>query len=224
MDISDLREKITNTFLKNKNFEEIPKDNYTDFSYPGWLLKIMKFNTQRYKVSNFGHFMSMETKSFFGMQLLTISFMPGEGVSVPYLLIDIMIVGKKRIAFIEYYDCTAEHPDMKNLEKVSQIYKNLPNYKEKPNWYISERTKYSLIKNELNDENLKNMVIDSVKAYNNELLEASIDEKNLERLSFFRERMINEGNPSSSILERVFGKEGARNFFIKCVMPMGSDI
>ena len=224
MDISELREKITNIFLENKKYEEIPKDNYTDFSYPGWLLKLMKFNTQRYKVSDFGHFMSMETKSFFGMQLLTISFMPGEGVSVPYFLVDIMVMGKKRIAFLEYYDCTSKHPEMKNLEEVSQIYKNVPNYKEKYNWYISERTKYSLIKNELNDETLKNMVIDSVKAYNKELLVADIDEKNLKRLKIFRERMINEGNPSSSILEKVFGKEGAKEFFIKCVMPIDSDI
>lgn len=224
MDISILRENITNIFLENKHYEEIPKDNYSDFSYPGWLLKLMKFKTQRYKIKGFGHFMSMETKSFFGMQLLTISFMPGEGVSIPYFLIDIMIMGKKRIAFLEYYDCTDGHPDMKNLEEFSQMYKDLPNYNEKPNWYISERTKYSLIKNELDDETLKNMVLDSVKAYNKELIGASIDEKNLKGLSSFRERMINEGNPSSSILERVFGKEGARDFFIKCVMPMGSDI
>ena len=39
-------------------------------------------------------------------------------------------------------------------------------------------------------------------------------------LSAFRDRMINEGNPSSSVLEKVFGKEGAADFFRSCVMPM----
>ena len=34
------------------------------------------------------------------------------------------------------------------------------------------------------------------------------------------DRMINEGNPSSSVLEKVFGKEGAADFFRSCVMPM----
>lgn len=223
MDLSSLREKINNTFLENKQYEEIPKDNYTDFYYPGWLLKLMKFNTQRYKIPGYGYFMSMQTNTFFGMQLLTVSFMPGEGVSVPYLLIDIMIMGKKRIAFIEYYDCTSGHPEMKNLEEIYQIYKDFPDYNEKPNWYINERTKYSLIKNELNDEDLKNIVIDSVKAYNKELVGASIDKNNLEGLRIFRERMINDGNPSSSTLERVFGKEGAKDFLIKCIMPISTD-
>ena len=31
--------------------------------------------------------------------------------------------------------------------------------------------------------------------------------------------MINEGNPSSDILKKVFGEEGAADFFRKCVMP-----
>ncbi|KAG4091242.1 hypothetical protein H8356DRAFT_1708810 [Neocallimastix lanati (nom. inval.)] len=126
----------------------------------------MKFNTKRYKIPGFGHFMTMHTKKLFNMELLTTSFMPGEGVSIPYLLIDIMTFGKKRTIFIEYYDCTANHPSMKNLEAVKDLYNDIPEYQEKPNWYVKERASYSLIQE---DENLSDMIVNSIKAYNKEM-------------------------------------------------------
>lgn len=64
------------------------------------------------------------------------------------------------------------------------------------------------------------MVLASVRAYSKEIEQAGTDPSNRKGLEAFRERMINEGNPSSTTLEKVFGKDGARDFFVKCVMPM----
>ena len=166
--------------------------------------------------------MTMHTKTVFGMELLTASFMPGASVSVPYLLIDIMSVGKKLIAFVEYYDCRAEKMPPKSLEKVRDTFAGLEEYKEKPAWYLQERAPYSLIKHgkKADRDNLLRMVRASVEAYAKEAADASVDASNLSGLEAFRERMIHEGNPSSATLEKVFGKDGARDFFIKCVMPM----
>ena len=66
---------------------------------------------------------------------------------------------------------------------------------------------------------LKEMITASVSGYAAECSTAELDpEKNLPGLAAFRSRMIEEGNPSSAVLEKVFGKEGAEEFFVNCVM------
>ncbi|MBQ9870439.1 MAG: hypothetical protein IJM27_00775 [Eubacterium sp.] len=221
MDLISIRKEITITFLSRQTACAVAKDNYTSFCYPK-RIKLMRFRTRRFRVKDFGHFMTMHTKTPFGMELLTVSFMPGEGKSVPYLLIDIMTVGKKRTVFVEYYDCTSDHNEMSELVIVRDSYNKLNEYKEKPHWYVGERAPYSLIKcgSCSDDSVLHDMIIDSVKAYKCEIEKAEKKEDNLTGLSAFRDRMINEGNPSSSVLEKVFGKEGAADFFRSCVMPM----
>ena len=67
---------------------------------------------------------------------------------------------------------------------------------------------------------MHNMIIESIKAYSLEISKAEASIDNLKGLSSFRGRMISEGNPSSSVLEKVFGKDGAADFFRSCVMPM----
>ncbi|MBO4462112.1 MAG: hypothetical protein J5749_04445 [Lachnospiraceae bacterium] len=221
MKLSEIRKQMTAIFLAGKEYEKVKEDGYTNFSYPKFP-KLMKFNTERYKVPGFGNFMTMHTKMIFGMELLTTSFMPGEGVSVPYCLIDIMVAGNKRTVFIEYYDCRAEKTEMERLIVVADRFANLVEYVERPKWYVGERTPYSLIKRgeAADDLKLLDMIINSVEEYRKEADNAGVDEANIAGLKKFRERMINEGNPSSSVLEKVFGKEGAKKFFTTCVMPI----
>lgn len=229
--------ELISSFLSGAKYEEIKEARYQSFSYPK-LIKMMRFNTRRYAVSGFGHVFSMRTKGPFGMELLTLSFTPGEGKNVPFLLIDMMTVGKKRTVFVEYYDCTASGSKEKISEKsewhenadamrhaalveVKKKYDYLTEYDEKPHWYVGERTPYSLIKGgtAADDSQFEAMVRDSVVAYRKECEAATSDPANLPGLEKFRRRMIEEGNPSSSVLEKVFGKEGAEEFFVKCVMP-----
>ncbi len=208
-------------FMSGREHTEIPEDGYSRFSYPK-LIKLMKFDVKRYRISGFGNMMTMRTDGPFGMQLLTMSFMPFEGNSVPYLLTDIMKMGKKRLIFVEYYDCTAEKPDQPLLEKICGKYAGVPDYAEKPAWYIGERTGYSLIKSLEADSSVRLSAIaaDSIRAYRKAAFSAEKSESNLAGLMEFRERMINEGNPSSDILKKVFGEKGAADFFRDCVMPV----
>ena len=221
MNLDNIQKRMTSAFLERKQYTRAEKDGWTDFAYPK-LIRLMRFHTERYRVEGFGHFMTMHTKTAFGMELLTASFTPGEGVSVPYCLIDIMTVGKKRTVFVEYYDCTAEKKEMPKLAETAAKYADLADYAEKPKWYVGERTPYSLIKcGTASDENLlEEMIFASVDAYRAEVSEAGTDAGNTDGLKLFRDRMINEGNPSSSVLEKVFGKEGAAEFFRQCVMPI----
>lgn len=207
-------------FTSGTDHSKIPEDAYSRFSYPK-LIKLMKFDVRRYRINGFGHMMTMRTSGPFGMQLLTLSFMPFEGNSVPYLLIDIMKVGKKRLIFVEYYDCTAEKTAQPLLRKVCEKYADVPDYEEKPAWYIGERTDYSLIKSLKADSkvSLSEIAADSIRAYKKSAFSAGKSADNLTGLMKFRERMINEGNPSSGILKKVFGEKGAADFFKKCVMP-----
>lgn len=220
-DFNHIRKMLTREFMKGKHYTRVKKDGYTDFSYPK-IFKLMRFHVDRFWVDGFGHFMLMHTKTKFGMELLTASFMPGEGGPMPYSIVDYMKIGKKRTIFIEYYECGTEKESFSRLEAVHRKYACLTDCEEKPHWYVSQRAPYSLIKcGRKGDEAvLADMLRESVRAYRDEI-------KAKEGLFFensglreFRERMIKEGNPSSSVLEKVFGKERARKFFLKCVMPI----
>ena len=207
-------------FTSETDHTLVPEDGYSRFSYPK-LIKLMKFDVRRYRINGFGNMMTMRTKGPFGMRLLTMSFMPFEGNSVPYLLTDIMEVGKKRLIFVEYYDCTSERSEQPLLKRVCEKYSGVPDYEEKPAWYIGERTGYSMIKSLEADSkvSLSEIAADSIRAYKKSAFSAGKSGENLSGLMKFRERMINEGNPSSDILKKVFGEKGAADFFKKCVMP-----
>lgn len=214
-----IRDKAESIFTKGMNAIPVPKDEYSSFSYPK-IIKLMDFEVQRYRIPDFGQIMTMLTTTPFGMQLLTCSFMPFEGVSVPYLLIDIMNMKKKQAVFIEYYDCTANKPEQPILQYVYDKHHRLDDYPEKPAWYVSERTPYSLIKTTApGTGEMRRLAADSVKAYRKAVLAANKDAGNIPGLIYFRNRMLIEGNPSSAVLKRVFGEQGAERFFINCVMP-----
>ena len=175
----------------------------------------MNFTTRLYRVYGFGHLMTMRTDTRFGMQLLTCSFMPSEGKNVPYLLIDIMLMEKKRMIFVEYYDCTKKQAPQPLLDRICRKYAGLPDHMEKPAWYIPERADYSLIKDvprDLKKTTLAHVAVDSVRAYKAAAFSASSEDNDLSGLIEFRQRMIDEGNPSSAILQKTFGKEGYELF------------
>ncbi|MCR5374611.1 MAG: hypothetical protein K6E39_04470 [Lachnospiraceae bacterium] len=58
---------MTAIFLDGREYTEVKEDRYTNFSYPRFP-KLMKFNTERYKVPGFGSFMTMHTKTVFGKE------------------------------------------------------------------------------------------------------------------------------------------------------------
>ena len=216
-----IEDKIVDIFTKHTDFEEITPDEYAAFSYPKHI-KIMSFKTRLFRIHDYGHLMTLLTDTRLGMQLLTCSFTPSEGKSVPYLLIDVMLMKKKRMIFVEYYDRTRSRMSQPLLDRVYQKYADLPDHDEKPAWYISERTDYSLIKDipgDMNKTTLAHVAVDSVRSYKAAAFSVSSMRDNLNGLYEFRQRMIDEGNPSSSVLKKVFGKEGYELFFTSCVMP-----
>ena len=219
----DFLEKETiEQFSKQYELSEVPADGYSIMQWPK-LLPMMKFKVTRYQVKGFGHLMLMRTRAMGGMmQLCTVSFMPSEGLTVPYLLIDCMTMKQKRTVFVEYYDCTADGVKAEALNETAAKYADVPDYSEKPAWYIAERMPCSLIKGTANgeEEQLKKMLSDSLKAYLMTCKDAEKNEENLVGLKAFQERMIREGNPSSSTMEKLLKKDGAERFFRTVVMPL----
>ena len=202
--------------------EEIPADSYSRMRYPKWPV-LMRFDVDRYEANGFGHLMLMKTRAMGGMMnLLTASFTPDEGGEVPYLLIDMMKMGKKRTVFVEYYDCTGKKLEIPELDAVKAAFSDIPEYAEKPAWYISERMPCSLIKGTADgsEDRLLAMVRDSLTTYAVYCKAAPKDPGNLAGLCAFQSRMITEGNPSSGTMEKVLGKDGAERFFKTAVMPV----
>ena len=200
----------------------LPADRYSHMQWPR-MLPMMRFSVDRYRVEEFGQLMVMRTRAMGGlMQLVTASFMPFLGKSVPYLLIDMMQMQKKRTVFIEYYDCTAAGVSAPELDAIRKAYSDVPDYAEKPAWYIAERMPCSLIKGvtDGSEKRLCEMVMTSIEAYARLCRTAPVDPNNLKKLVEFRSRMLTAGNPSSATMEKVLGPDGAKAFFENVVMPM----
>ncbi len=140
MRLTDLEKELINSFLNGTEYKEIVEEKYQSFSYPK-LIKMMRFITRRYVVARFGHLFSMKTKGPFVMELLTLAFSPGEGKNVPFLLVDMMTVGKKRTVFVEYYDCTANKSEHPALTKIKEQYNHLAEYQEKTHCLACNITK-----------------------------------------------------------------------------------
>ena len=162
----------------------------------------------------------LKTKAMLGlMQLVTVVVTPSSGKNVPFLLVDTMDMGKKHLCYVEYYDCTADGADKDKLLAASAPYGDVPDYAEKPAWYVKERMAGSLIKTG-DRARLEQMALDALKAYAAQAAAAPVKAENIAGLKAFRRRMIEEGNPSTAALTRTLGKAGAEEFFRTVVMPL----
>lgn len=221
-DTQSLVNEIDILLVKEGAAQEIPVGSYAKMQYPKWL-PCFRFLVSQYFLKEIGNVMIMQTKGFGEMHLMTMTVTPNIGTNLPFLLIDSMSIGKKRAVFVEYYDCTVKKQIPETLSNVAKQYQHLPDYEEKPAWYAPLRTSYSLIKGNTNKEEpeLIGMILSEVRAY----LELSHQKKerdaeNITELKAFRERMIKEGNPSSKILSKVLGEEGAKEFYRTYIMPI----
>ena len=194
------------------------EDKYSHMKYLSFL-PLMHFYVDQYELEGFGHVMSMHTTTKMGMELLTLSFMPNSGKNLPYLLMDSMTMKNKRCVFVEYYGCGNSDLNDAALKSVYEEYKSLPDYDEKPGWYISEREPYSLIKTGTEDE-LTEMATASLNAYLSSIESSVVDPGYTIKREAFRKRMIEDGNPSSKTLEMLLKKDGAVKFMKEVVMPL----
>lgn len=218
-----LQQRIDDTvraFSAQVPLRELPAGAYETMRYPRFPA-VMRFYVRRYAAKGFGNVFTMYTRALSGlMQLATMAFTPNAGGDVPLLLIDVMAMGKKRTVFIEYYDCTARGVNCPELAKVKEQYGDLPEYPEKPAWYVGERTPDSLIKSGEDGAALFSMLADSVSAYAAVAAQHQTPSAdNLTGLAAFIERMVREGNPSTATMEKLLGKAGAEAFFRAAVMP-----
>ena len=195
--------------------KEITPEKYRTMGGP-----LMRFFLEQYNVEGLGNLCVLKTKAMLGlMQRVTVVVTPSSGKNVPFLLVDTMDMGKKHLCYVEYYDCTADGADKDKLLAASAPYGDVPDYAEKPAWYVKERMAGSLIKTG-DRARLEQMALDALKAYAAQAAAAPVKAENIAGLKAFRRRMIEEGNPSTAALTRTLGKAGAEEFFRTVVMPL----
>lgn len=203
---------------------EVTPAQYASMRYPKFL-PMMRFTCRQYALEGFGNLFTMETRAMGGMmKLSTMVFTPYSGKSVPFFLVDTMEMKKKRLAYVEYYDCTAKGASLPESEGQRLEFASLPDYAEKPAWYTSRRTPWSLIKGGEGADTaaLEAMVLTCVDRYLEGAKRAPSDPANLEGLRDFQRDMLTLGNPSSGTLSKVLGKEGAELAFKTAIMPVES--
>ena len=195
--------------------KEITPEQYRTMGSP-----MMRFRLEQYEAEGLGNLCVLRTKAMLGlMKLATVVVTPNTGKNVPFLLIDTMDMGKKHLAYVEYYDCTAEGADKDLILAASAPYADVEDYAEKPAWYVPERMAGSLIKTG-GRARLDQMAADALQAYCDQAAAAPVKPENLTGLKTFQQRMVREGNPSTTALTRTLGKEGAETFFQTVVMPV----
>ncbi len=201
---------------------DVTEKSYESLKYPK-LLPMMRFSLKKYIVEGFGSLFTMDTTAMGGMMTLsTVVLTPNSGKNVPFLLIDTMDMKKKSLSYVEFYDKTEKGALCNTLDPLAEEYKDIPDYAEKEGWYIAERTPYSLIKGGegVDKETLSKMTLDAAKRYIDEAAAAETKEENLNTLRTFQNDMCEKGNPSTTTLEKLFGKEGAKEFFKTVIMPV----
>ena len=215
--INTLKSELLKTLETERDLTHLPAASYSSLKYPK-LFPLMRFKIDEYTIEDQCHVMIMHTTSKVGMELLTLSFSPVSGNAVPYFLLDAMSVKEKRCVFAEFYGCGHEGLSESALNSAADIHRTLPEYAEKPAWYISERETCSLIKSGSAEE-LVTMAADMVSAYLKDLNASSPDETYKKELAAFRERLITEGNPSSATLKLLF-KKNADEFMRNVIFPI----
>lgn len=203
---------------------EIACGKYAQMVWPR-IFPLMHFEVKWYRAPSFGNIFSMYTRAGKGMmELATLVFTPNVGTDVPLLLIDLMKMKKKQAAFVEFYDCTENGAPAAELQKTARQFADIPDYPEKPAWYVKERTPYSLIKGGkagTDDQALEVMLLQMLRIYAVQCSQRRETEGgNLTGLENFVNRMVQEGNPASATLCRVLGAKEAEVFFRKMVMPL----
>lgn len=218
----ELTSNISSIVTSRLNAEEITAPDFAHMQYPSWL-PLMKFEVHQYGIESFGQLMTMDTKMMGGlMKLSTIVFTPNSGVNVPFLLIDTMQMGKKNLAYVEYYDLTEQGSALPKSESYKERFVHIPDYAETPAWYVERRTPYSLIKGGkgVSKKELDQMVLFCIDCYLEALNTAEIREGNIARLKKFQDEMVELGNPSTKTMTSVLGEKGAESFFREIVMPV----
>ncbi len=222
MDDRILSQRVTARAREAFLSQDVTPAKYAAMKYPKFL-PMMRFTCRQYALERFGNLFVMDTSAMGGMmKLSTMVFTPSAGVVVPFLLVDTMEMKKKRLAYVEYYDCTAGGAVLPQMEGQKAEFAAIPDYGEKPAWYIARRTPYSLIKGGEGADKaaLEDMVLTCVDRYLAGAKAASADPANLEGLRAFQNDMITLGNPSSDTLNKVLGKEGAETMFRTAIMPV----
>ena len=202
--------------------KEITPPQYAAMKYPKFF-PMMRFACRQYTLEGFGNLFTMQTRAMGGlMKLSTMVFTPYSGKGAPFFLADTMEMKKKRLAYVEYYDCTANGASLPASEGQTAEFAALPDYAETPAWYTSRRTPYSLIKGGEGADAaaLAAMLLTCVDRYLDAAKTAPTDPANLPGLRDFQRDMLTLGNPSSGTLSKVLGKDGAELAFKTAIMPV----
>lgn len=200
----------------------IDRAGYRSMKYPS-AFPIMWFYTSQFMVASIGNLFIMETNVMMGrMYLTTVVFTPLAKTALPFLLIDGLSTEKKNICYVEYYDLTPDGCDIVDSQTQRAEFADIPDYKERNAWYVPRRTPYSLIKGGkgVDEMTLCKMALTCVERYLASNKPCENPGKHFENLEKFQQEMIEKGNPSSSILKKVLGREGAAEMFKTAIMPV----
>ena len=181
---------------------------------------MMKFNTEVYKVKDFGHVCVLNMTAMMGlMKMETVIMAPFEK-DVPLVNFDWISAAGKETYIAEFYKCMLEeYPEgyLKELKKCEQQYPELEEYDGGQHWYDELKYDCSCGKTgKKSTDKFRQMT----KAYMNvfarqiQKAEKCDSEKKKAEIRKFAERLIAEGGPAVNQFKKLFGEEAARRIIL----------
>lgn len=221
-----LTDKVKNEIIikisEKFTLEKYDIGDFEKFTYPKFL-PIMKYSVDKYSVCGLGNMTILQNKTLNLMSLITVVLTPDLSKNIPFAIIDLVTINNKFISFFEFFDShTNDDEVIQNFKETTlelkKKYENLEDYKEKPNWYVPLRAKYSLLKHGKKDkeDEIVNMLMDYFDEYlifvskAKEPIDSTYSKK---KLVAFVDDLINKGNPSSEPITKALGENNAKTFF-----------
>jgi len=206
----------------NQNYTVTPCDigEYKEMKMYG----VMKFHVEQYDISEIGNLSIMRVNMGF-MQMATVVITPRDK-NLPLLSADYMYILSKRKAYLEFYDVVKEKDEVYNqllvaLSQIQSKYDYLENIQTTPAWYQHLLTVTSYKSGSLKqDEDLKDMLIDSIKAYiqHSKQLPFLSETEKAEKLAIttdYTNGLIEKGGISTDVFKKQLGETETKKFFDK---------
>lgn len=178
----------------------------------------MKFDIEAYEAEGLGHVSLMSMNAFFGLMKMDTIIINPKKKDLPLLSYDRVYVMGKDTLIVELYDTRVNAASLGRLTDVAREADKLPQNDVGEHWYDNIKLPESISLKAGKDFESKfdKVAKDAIDAYLTMPADAEFDPKiKDEKTSAYVEGLLENGGPSTSVFQKLFGKEKTARLFRK---------
>ena len=179
---------------------------------------LMKFDIESYDAEGLGHGSLMSMNAFFGLMKMDTIIINPKTKDLPLLSYDRVYVMGKDTLIVELYDTRANSVSLPALAEVAREAEKLPQHDLGEHWYDNIKLPESISLKAGKDFETKfdKVAGDVMDAYLATAADTEFDRTEKESKTVgYVEGLLENGGPSTSIFQKLFGKEKTARLFRK---------